>query len=53
MAIALLTFLATNTRLEIALFLFPVTAGLALSGLVTVGDAVLAGATGGFGALCK
>lgn len=50
-AIALLTFLATNTRLEIALLLLPMTGGLALSGMTSVIDAIVAGAAGGFGAL--
>jgi alpha-1,6-mannosyltransferase len=53
MAIALLTFLATNARLELALFLLPMTLGLVISGMTTIPDAILVGAAGGFSALGK
>lgn len=50
-AIALFTALATNARLELAVMIAPVVMCMLVSGMVRVGDAMVAGAVGGFGAL--
>lgn len=50
-AIAILTFLATNTRLELAALVLPMALAMGLSGRTSFWGAVIAGAIGGFGAL--